>query len=310
MILLRPTPSQHPYMSVDDSAIIHAVPPVGSQHPNYQSGKNYVLGETAYSPVTHFEYESLQNNNQGNNPDDRANHSDKWLRLGAGNIHRLFDRRTGQLCSHSGEISVTLRPGAIVDAIALFGMEASQLSITVTDPIEGEVYSMAQNLVAPLSQSGMWHWLFEPVRRTKKILITGLPAYGTAEVTIRLTAPNNSTVKCGEIVPGRATVIGDGEWDFTIGGDDYSVMEFDSFGVGEYAPGGYNDYLDIDARLPTHSAEAIKELFASVRGQPIVLAGEDTGRYGTLVYGLCQQPRIKLRNSKFSKMNIEMRGLS
>ncbi|RLL62804.1 hypothetical protein DYS74_15840, partial [Sinirhodobacter hankyongi] len=114
----------------------------------------------------------------------------------------------------------------------------------------------------------------------------------------------------GQIVLGRAQVLGETLVDTEIGIEDFSVKERDAFGNFTIVPRPYSDGTKFRFSFPTGDARRIRKILARVRATPAVYyAGDETSQFGTTVYGYFQNFWIPLTTS-VSFGSLEVEGLT
>lgn len=228
-----------------------------------------------------------------------------WVRLGATNRWRAFDKLISNPVMQEGDITYRLRPDALSDAIAFFGINAAAIRVVVTDPVDGVVYDQTRSLIDGGAVFDWWSYFFEPVTYAEQKIFTGIPIYTGAQVDITLTSGGITEV--GQIVLGRAQVLGETLVDTEIGMQDFSVKERDAFGNFTIVPRPYSDGTKFRFSFPTGDARRIRAILARVRATPAVYyAGDEAGQFGTIVYGFFQGFWIPLTtNVSFGSLEVE-----
>ncbi|WP_164880115.1 hypothetical protein [Paenirhodobacter ferrireducens] len=228
-----------------------------------------------------------------------------WVRLGATNRWRAFDRLISDPVTQEGDITYSLRPDMLSDAIAFFGLNAASIRVVVTDPVDGVIYDQTRILIDGSAVFDWWSYFFEPITYADQEIVTGVPIYTGVQVDITLAS--GGTTKVGQIVLGRAQVIGETLVDTEIGIDDFSVKERDAFGNFSIVERAYSDTTRFRFSFPTGDARRIRKILARVRAIPAVYyAGDETGHLGTTVYGFFQDFSIPLTtNVSFGSLEVE-----
>lgn len=231
-----------------------------------------------------------------------------WVRRGATNRWRAFDRLISDPVTQSGDITYRLQPGRRVDAIAFFGVSAASIRITVTDPADGVTYDRTHGLVDNSAVTDWWSYFFEPVIIVDHDVSEGIPAYTGTQIDITLSSDGLTEV--GQIVLGQSQVLGETLTETGIGLADFSVKDRDDFGNFVIVPRPYSDATKFHFSFPTGDARRIRKILAGLRAIPAVYyAGDETGRFGTTVYGFFQDFWIPLTTA-VSFGNLEVEGLT
>lgn len=247
----------------------------------------------------------------------------KWLDTGADNRWKMFDKGAAQqvgattvqrqvfligtATTNPTSIDLTINPGAVVNAIALFGLTGYRVTVTMTDPVEGIVYQRVFNLIDP-SASGMWEWLFKPADHREAVTALDLPAYGTASIRILIQADAGGMARCSMAVLGVVTDIGESVFGTGIGVTDFSRKEVDDFGNETVIERGFRDRVQYDVRIDTENVSFAKRFLTSLRAKPAVYIG-DENREETIIFGRYRELQIVLSNPSISECALDVGAL-
>lgn len=269
--------------------------------PAWDAGASYAVNDRVIR--THAIYQAVAANT-GQDPLTDAT-STYWVRLGATNCWRAFDRLISDPVIQSGSITYTLQPDRLSDAIAFFGLNASSIRIEVTDPADGIIYDQTVELIDNGAVFDWWSYFFEPIAYADQEIVTGVPIYTGVEVEIIVTS--GGTTQVGQIVIGRSQVLGETLVDTEIGIEDFSVKDRDDFGNFTIVERAYSDTTRFRFSFPSGDARRIRKILARVRAIPAVYyAGDETGHLGTTVYGFFQDFSIPLTaNVSFGSLEVE-----
>lgn len=201
---------------------------IGSTYQLYSATAAYALGDLVLDAVNHLVYESLIANT-GAALTDKT----KWRKKGPSNRLAMFDLKRNTATVQPGEITVVLTPGVRVDSIALFGLVANAVNISVTAN-GATVFSAVEDLNA--REVLNWRdFYFRPFYTKPSIVRFDLPPYTNAVITITITATSGDA-KCGACVIGSYEYIGDVQYDA-----DDDVLNFSS--VTRDFEGGINEMI-------------------------------------------------------------------
>ncbi|MBD3762472.1 hypothetical protein [Rhizorhabdus sp.] len=258
----------------------------------------------------HRLYQVIANPSTTDQPDVGAAKavSPTWLDLGAVNRWKMFDALIASQTTRSGNIAVTITPGAWITGLALFGLEGTSLTITMTDPIEGVVYNRTVSLIDNSMVVDWWTYFTEPIVQLSTVVLLDLPAYMNAVLSITVDA-GAGTAKIGDLVIGSPRVIGEALFGTGIGIDSYSLKTRDDFGNLTIIPRAYSDRVDFDVIIPTPQVYRAKRLLTDLRDTPCVYIG-DSNRLETIVYGFFKTFNIVLEDNGDSSCSIEVEGLT
>jgi hypothetical protein len=165
----------------------------------------YALGAVVIDTSTHLKYESLVANNSAALSDTAS-----WLELGATNKWAMFDLLRNTATRAPSPLTVVLSPGERVDSLALLGMDATSISVSV-DSAVGSPSENYYTYSADLNTREVLDWydyFFNDFSTQPSLVLFDLPPYSSAAITISLTN-TNGTVECGALVLGSYLYIGD-----------------------------------------------------------------------------------------------------
>lgn len=272
--------------------------------------KAYALGERCISTVTHRIYESVSaSSNVGHDPTDLINQFGAvpwWVDQGPTNLWAMFDGYVSTKCSAASPLSITLRAGAF-NAIALFGLEADSLAITVRDAPGGNViYSYA----GPLESSApadYYEYFFDRFKPQSDFIATNIEAFNNAEITISLTKVTG-LAKCGLIALGDMKAIGLTEYGATVTPNSFAFIDVDKFGRTTITPGANTTDMSLTAKLSISEAATVAETLKQLQAVPCVWIATDHVDYSPLrVFGQ-GKPTISFDGPEICTVNLEVKG--
>lgn len=268
----------------------------------------YAQGNRVRSDTTHRIYESLMvTSNTGNDP--TTDNGTKWLDVAPTNAWAMFDQFSETQTEAEDELSLTLTPPGIVDAIALLNLAAADVTITVTDDVEGEVYNETFDLISTSNVGAdFFAWFFEPILRRTDLHVEGLPVYADATIDLTFTYPD-STVKVGNLVAGRQRELGTTVYGAGFGIIDYSRKEADDFGNVTIVQRSYRKTGTFEVMVERQMVDEVGRLLTLYRAEPIVYIG--TGEFASSIYhGFFRDFRLTVETYPLSKLTIEIEGLT
>lgn len=272
----------------------------------YSTGATYaqnatVRGNTA--ATAHSLYVSLQAGNTNKALTDTA----WWLPAGSTNRWRMFDEVVGSQTIDADRITVVLTSTKRITALALFNIDAAEMRVTQTDPIDGVVYDKTISLISRNGINNLWRWAFGDIERRRQKVLTDLPPYSGAQITITLSNPGNS-VKCGALVVGRSRSYGQSLAGLTVGSQDYSRKDRDAFGNAIIVKRPFSRRNSIEVLVPNDLVDGLIELLDEYRATPLVFIG--SAKFGsTIVYGFYKTHQTVLAYPTHSLLSIETENL-
>jgi hypothetical protein len=276
-----------------------------NDYAEYSAAATYAVGDRVIVAAEHKIYESLQASNTGHAPSTSVTW---WLEVGATNRWRMFDDSLTAQTSNFDEITVVIQPASRIDSLALLNVDATTVQITMTDPLEGEVYDKSFSLSNTSGISDWYAYFFEPIERKYDLIVSGLPQYPNAELSISL-ANEGHAVLCGECVIGQQKVIGKTMQGASIGIQDYSVKQRDAFGNYTVLERSFNKRANFTVMVDAQFVDALQRLLAQYRAMPIVYIGTDSYT-STFIYGFYKDFSIEIAYLKHSICSLEVEGLT
>ncbi len=270
------------------------------------STATYALGTKVI--LNHHIYQALVDVPAGITPGAEVvdqDHPAKWQDLGATNRWRMFDEIVGTLTTNPGSVSVTIKPGAVVNSLALFNVQGESITVTMTDPVEGVVYSNTISLI-DTAVDNWYDWFFEEIESRTSVVVLDMPAYGTANITV--TIESSGAAGVGALVLGKLTVIGTAVYGSGVGIDDYSRKERDVFGNIIVTERAYSDTADFPVVVDTARVSKIKKMLTDIRAKPVVWVGEETYE-ATIIYGFFKSFDLVYSGPNVSDCQLSIEGL-
>jgi hypothetical protein len=280
-------------------------------HPEYDVGDTYALGDRVISTTTHRVYESLQAGNLGNPLPVMPEISTAfWLNVSATNRWKMFDNSITSQSSAAEYLSIAIQTVGRVDSVALLNISASSVRITMEDATEGIVYDETYSLIEESGILDYYEYFFEPVSRVGDFAITDMDLYSDTTITITLSEPSG-TVLCGAAIVGLSKTIGATRFGMSLGIQDYSVKITDEFGNKTILERVYSDKMSLQVSIPTASVVSVKKTLASYRATAIVyIATDEIGAEPVIAYGYFNDFNEVIDYLDTSVLNIEIESLT
>jgi hypothetical protein len=230
-----------------------------------------------------------------------------WLDLGATNRFKMFDQIISTQTVYAAEVDVSITPATVVNAAAFFGLSGNSITLTMTDPGEGVVYTETRSLQDNTIIIDWYTYFFEEIAFLPDMVFLGLPAYGSATINA-IVDGGAGDAKVGEVIIGKQRTLGVSNFGTSVSIIDYSVKSTDDFGNTVITTRAYSKRADYDVTVETASVAAVQKALADVRTTPTVFIG-DENRPETVVYGFYKQFNIVLSTPSISDCSIEVEGL-
>lgn len=275
------------------------------QYPTWAAGTTYA--KDAFVDFGTHIYQSLVNNNTGNNP---ATSPTFWVLIGPDNIHAMFDGQVSTQTVSPAPLNVTVATGNI-GAVYLGNLVGSRVTLTVRDGNGGPiVYQQTQSLSG--EEVGDWYqyFFFDPLTQRTQALFTGIPPFASSHVTVSL--QGGGSVSIGIMQFGRLRELGMIEYGAQGGFIDYSRKLTDEFGTTTFVRGAYSKRLTVNMELDRLQFNRVNRLMAEVLSTPVVFIGCDaTPEYEEVltVFGFIKSFQPTIAYPSFSLCSLEIEGL-
>lgn len=281
-----------------------------NDYAQWSSSTTYSIGNRVIVLSTHKIYESASNSNLNNNPtaDDGTN----WLVVSATNRWKAFDQKISDPVVQANSIQyVITTTEQIINSLAFFGVKADTIQIVVEETSTSTVvYNETYDLLDTSSVIDWYTYFFEPASdKETELLVINLPSYATAEITVTI-SESGSNVELGQMVLGKVVTLGKTGYGTTVGIEDFSRKERDTFGNPIIIERAFAQTADYEVELNTQEVRRVQRLLAEFRATPIVWIGNPDPAYGLIVYGFYNQFTINLSTPSSSYVTLEVEGLT
>lgn len=264
--------------------------------------------------TTHKIYEALVDVTGGSSPEiDVLAAVPKWLEVSATNRWKAFDTKVGSQTSKATSITFEITPGVIADSIAFLNMDCATIQVVSTDPVDGEVYNETIDMLSTVitGSSGIYDWytyFFSTNFRVTDVVKFDLPPYLNTVLTITITN-TGGTAKCGGIVMGVQTNLGETLFSPTIGIRDYSIKQADAFGVLTVVERAFSKRMSAEILVAGVSTSDVQNILASYRTTLLVWVG-DEDIPALIVYGFYRDFNILISYIDYSICSLDIEGLT
>lgn len=196
----------------------------------WNAATNYSIGTLAIRTTTHRVYEALASGVDAGLPESTPT---RWLDVGPTNRYAMFDLERNSATTVSSPLTVVITPGQRVNSIALIGLVAQSVTITM-DASSSTVYTYTADLTTRNTLS--WYDYFYGTFGTNPTVVRfDLPPFTGGAITVTLTAASGS-VKCAALVLGTAVDLGRVQANPRSDALNFSRIERDDFGNATLIP--------------------------------------------------------------------------
>lgn len=297
-------------VTITDAMIVSTNVPE-NDYAAWSSATTYALNDRVILTSTHKIYESLQASNTNKDPQTETAW---WIEVSPTNRWKVFDlsnnSQTVHIATSPPSIAYTLKIGQVASVLALLNLTGtSGVSVTMTDPIYGVVYTKTVDLSQVQMQSTWWHWLFGTrTQPSNQVIIQDLPAYPNASISISITG--NTSLSAGVILVGQANQFSLGmKYGARLGIQDYSRKESNDFGDTVFVERAFAKRASFEIFLENAEVDPLQSYLASIRAKPVLWIGS-TIYESTTIFGFYRNFDILLSYVDHSDCSLEIEGLT
>jgi len=278
-----------------------------TDYPAWSVSATYAIGDRVL--LDHHIYEALAIVAAGVKPGAEVvdkDHPAKWQDRGMDNRWRMFDDKVESLTTNPGTIEVRIRPGAVINSMALFNLQGKSVTITMIDPVDGEVYRKTLSLV-DAGVTNWYDWFFEPIGKRTDVVVLDMPPYGSADIVLIIDA-GAEVAAIGHTVIGAVKRIGTALYGTSVGINDYSRKSTDEFGNTIVIQRSFSNRAEFDVILDTSEVTRVRRLLAELRATPVVWIGEESYE-ATILFGFYKDFQIVFSGPTVSDCSITVEGV-
>lgn len=275
--------------------------------PAWDSGTTYAGGDKVRH--AYFLWESLQGTNLNKQPDLNPTW---WIKLGPDNMHAMFDEQVSTVSTGTTKMTFVVKPGSI-DSVALINMVGITAKITSYDQVSQTV--VARRVIG-LSGLDVFDWyqyfFYDPLLVRTQAIITDLPVYPNALITVEIEALPSETVSLACAVFGLVESIGGTQYGATSGIVDYSIKDTDEFGTATFIRRAFSKRLSTRDYVDNLSLNRVQRYLYNIRATPVVWIANDDPRLeeALVVYGFYKEFSVEIPYPSFSLCSLEIEGLT
>lgn len=262
-------------------------------------------GTTTALVAVHAIYESVIAANAGNNP--VSDTGAKWVKVGATNLWSPFDRQISRQASGTSPLWWTFTLPSAVTGVALFGLEAQSVTVTIQNADAVVTYTETRQTVDDTGVDDWAEYFAWDGSGAREMIFTDLPGYtgSTMQVSVSGAPP-----AVGQIVLGRISTLGTAGVGTEIGFEDYSRKDRDDFGNPILIERDYSDLATFTFFIPFGDRPRVQRLITDLRAKPSVWFIK-TGEGTSMVYGFPSGGfRVPLAIAGGHIASLEIEGLT
>lgn len=267
----------------------------------------YVVGDRRIRTTTHRVYECRIAHTSAASPLPE-NNATQWSDVGPTNKWAMFDTFRSTSTVKPSVITVVLTPGVRIDSVALLGLVADTVTVSMTSG-GNPVYSYTEDL--NYRDVNDWYdYFFRPFSRKSSVVLFDLPPYtdGIVTITLGITTGN---VECGAAIVGSYEYIGNVRYEAESDVLNFSTVTRDFDGGTNTLVQRSNVPKTIQSIVIEKSrVNRVRALRDNYPATPLVWAGlDDTGDgyfEALLILGIYRRFSINLRHPEHAVIGLEL----
>jgi len=230
-----------------------------------------------------------------------------WEEVSATNRWAAFDSKVQSQTSQAASMTYSLTPG-LNDSVALLNIEATSISLVVTDPTDGEVYNETINLLSSAAIVDWYTYFFEAFTLKADVVRLAMPLYTAAQLDITISYAGG-TAKIGAIIIGKKSYLGVTLYGPDIGITDYSIKSADENGNYSIEERAYSRRISCSLQIANTSVDEVYRLLSLYRATPLVWIVISS--YASMIaYGFYKDFSIVMPGPKRSDCSIDIESLT
>lgn len=261
-----------PFEITDAMLINSSLDEPSATEPLYNANASYALSAevSKIEENSHLVYKSLIDNNLGNPVTDAT----KWKLKGKTNRHRMFDYNQGNPSVGQSPMTVVLRPGKRIDAIAL-DLKATELDITVRNGIDGPVIYTMDGYLLERNVTSWSEFFFAPFVYRKLVTTFNIPPAPDPVVYLTL-RDSSGKVEVSRFAIGQSVYLGEiQDTDPIVDTNNYSQITTDDFGTTTFVPVPSKPKADLTVFAPASKTGLISQFKKDSEAKIVVWSGLD-----------------------------------
>ena len=277
----------------------------------WSAATSYTVGANVYLASTQRIYECLVAGVDATSPDVSAVAAvPRWLDLAPTNPHAVLDGQVNTRTYATTQLVFTIASGPAT-SIALFGIvNAYEAVIDVRSSAGGTLVDTRTVKLDGTKITDWYEYFFELYVPKPEVILTDLPPYYNAAITITLTGTTGAQVGCGVVLAGKSYFIGTAQYGAGASINDYSRKETDEFGITTFVRRAYSKRMSLKTVIDNPLLNKVQYVLAEVRATPCAWLGVPQAGYDPLnVFGFYKSFDIEIQYADYSQISFEIEGL-
>lgn len=271
----------------------------------WNAATSYALATRVIRTTTHRIYEAVATGVHAGLPEDTPS---RWLDVGPTNRYAMFDLERNSATSVASPLTVVITPGRRVNSIALIGVVAQNVTITMT-VLGSTVYTYTEDLTTRATL-GWYDYFYGTFGTAPTVVRFDLPPYTNGVITVTLTAASGN-VQCGAVALGTAVYLGKVQANARSDALNFSRIDRDEFGNSTLIPRRSVPKTTQVLVIDKPNVDSLRTLRKVLNAVPAVWSGLDDrtsdGYFESLlILGIYKQFSIDLTHPEHAIVTLEL----
>lgn len=229
-----------------------------------------------------------------------------WVYISPSNRYRMFDQ-ANNTASVSDDLTVEITPVSLINSIACFNVNCSNITVTVYDVPGNIVYTNEITMRDRPNVNGWYNYYYSGFSVINKLVLLDIPPTTLGKVKVEFFGSGASV---GTMIIGKQVMVGDAQYGTGAQLLDFSTPVEDAYGNISYTPGFTAKLIDYDIMANTKDIDPIFVEFQNLGKSPAVFVGNPSNiGDSTLVYGIVRDFNPVYTWATKSKISLTVRGL-
>jgi hypothetical protein len=230
----------------------------------------------------------------------------RWIEKDATNRWLMFDSRVSTQTVTTSPMTVVLRP-SFFNAIAMFGIDATSVSVVVKDAPGGNVIYTYSGALEGSAPGDYYDYFFAEYKPQTDLVLSGIDQYHNAELTVTLTS--GGVIKCGLLAVGDLRPLGSTLYGAKAKPKTYSYIKVDEFGENKIVKRKSAKDMSLSAFVDIAEANNVLYTVTELLDVPCLWIGTNLPQYsGLRVFGL-GSGELSYDHAKNCILSINVQGL-
>lgn len=268
----------------------------------------YVIGDEVIKVSTHRKYRCAVATSE--DPEIGVDSSPAtWVDIGATNKYAMFDDKNGSKSAGNLSLITETTTNQNVTSVAAFYISGTETAnVTLTDPVEGEVYNHDVEMLDSEDIVDYWEWFNLPIINIDQFVLTDLPSYPAA--TLKVTFTGSGNVSVGTLVQGMQSSLGLAVYGTSSQLVDLSRVDADEFGNYTIVERPYYNLVDYDIVMKENKSRWARNLVAKYRVTPVVWIGGADSDLPRITFGIYNDFQINSTGPNDTKATLQIKELT